>query len=448
VNEPSTVKVNGKSAKVLSTDGGAPFKFEALIDLDAGVNTVVVEAKDGQNNTSTKTYSVATTGTSEKYEYDATGNLRFVKQPSGTVIREYRWDQQNRLVKELHGTHESAYEYDGASRRWRITEKENGTQTKQETFVWCGARICQKRASNGSTVVRSYFGQGFEESGPTKYFYTRDHLGSVREVVGSDGTTVASQLSYDPWGKSSESGSGALSDFTYTGHYYDRPTGLTLAPYRGYDPGLGRWLSRDLLGLAGGLNLYGYVDNDPANALDPLGLSSAPTREELTFIAELLGVGNTAALINEHDAMLSAAARGDADGVDCHGRKVAEATIKGVGEFAVLGIMSGGGGGGPKGPIAGGGAKLSHIKPSEARRIQNAATRIGKPIHLVGSRAGGTATLASDWDYIIMGASGRERHSIVNSLPGAALRDEGIPNTVDFLSGPLDAVRPYITFLP
>ncbi len=199
VNEPSTVKVNGKSAKVLSTDGGAPFKFEALVDLDAGVNTVVVEAKDGQNNTSTKTYSVATTGTSEKYEYDATGNLRFVKQPSGTVIREYRWDQQNRLVKELHGTHESAYEYDGASRRVRITEKENGTQTKQETFVWCGSQICQKRS--GGAVVRSYFGQGFEESGPTKYFYTRDHLGSVREVVGSDGATVASRLSYDPWGE-------------------------------------------------------------------------------------------------------------------------------------------------------------------------------------------------------------------------------------------------------
>src|SRR5262249_25281050 len=124
VDEPASVKVNGKPAQVTSTDGGAPFKFGALVDLDAGANAVVVEAKDGQNNVATKTFSVTTTGTSKSYEYDANGNLRYEKQPNGSVIREYRWDQQNRLVKELHGTHESAYEYDGASRRWRITEKE------------------------------------------------------------------------------------------------------------------------------------------------------------------------------------------------------------------------------------------------------------------------------------------------------------------------------------
>jgi RHS repeat-associated protein len=105
------------------------------------------------------------------------------------------------------------------------------------------------------------------KSGPTKYFYTRDHLGSVREVAGSDGTTVASRLAYDPWGKVTESGSGALSDFTYTGHYYDRATGLALTWSRGFDPNLGRWLSRDPSGLDGGWNLYGYVESAAEDAL-------------------------------------------------------------------------------------------------------------------------------------------------------------------------------------
>ncbi len=90
-------------------------------------------------------------------------------------------------------------------------------------------------------------------------------------MVGSDGTTVASRLSYDPWGKATESGSGALSDFAYTGHHFDRATGLNLAQYRGYDAGLGRWLSRDPAGLRGGLNLYGYTENNPVNYIDPDG---------------------------------------------------------------------------------------------------------------------------------------------------------------------------------
>ena len=272
VNEPATVKVNGKPAKVLSTDGGAPFKFEALVDIDGGTNTVVVEAKDGRNNVATKTYSVPTTGVAKTLEYDANGNLRFEKQPNGAVIREYRWDQQNRLVRMLAGTHESIYEYDGESRRVRIKELESGVETKNETFVWCGSEICQKRS--GSTVLRSYFGGGFEATS-TDYFYTRDLHGSIREVVASDGTTIASRVDYGPWGEPTESGS-VLSDFTYTGHYVDRPSGLSLAHYRAYDARLGRWLSRDSLGLRGGTNLYGYVNDDPVNFIDPDGRYAVP----------------------------------------------------------------------------------------------------------------------------------------------------------------------------
>ena len=103
------------------------------------------------------------------------------------------------------------------------------------------------------------------------YFSTRDHLGSIREVVASDGTTVASRVSYDPWGQTTESGAGALTDFGFTGHYLDRPSGLNFPLYRGYSPSLGRWLSRDPIGLRGGFNLYGYVLNDPVDLIDPEG---------------------------------------------------------------------------------------------------------------------------------------------------------------------------------
>ena len=43
--------------------------------------------------------------------------------------------------------------------------------------------------------------------------------------------------------------------------------------YRDYDPGIGRWLSRDPIEEAGVLDLYGMVGNDPLNRIDFLGLA-------------------------------------------------------------------------------------------------------------------------------------------------------------------------------
>ena len=48
--------------------------------------------------------------------------------------------------------------------------------------------------------------------------------------------------------------------------------GLFYARQRYYDPQLGRWLSADPIGFAGGLNLYNYVRNSPTNLVDPEGL--------------------------------------------------------------------------------------------------------------------------------------------------------------------------------
>ncbi len=54
--------------------------------------------------------------------------------------------------------------------------------------------------------------------------------------------------------------------------YYDWETGLYYYGYRYYSPTIGRWLSRDPIGEKGGRNLYGFVDNNPLNLNDFLGL--------------------------------------------------------------------------------------------------------------------------------------------------------------------------------
>ncbi|MFD2257167.1 RHS repeat-associated core domain-containing protein, partial [Luteolibacter algae] len=58
------------------------------------------------------------------------------------------------------------------------------------------------------------------------------------------------------------------------GHHHHAKSGLVLTWYRAYDPVTATWLSPDPLGEAGGLNLYGYVGNDPVNYWDPFGLES------------------------------------------------------------------------------------------------------------------------------------------------------------------------------
>jgi RHS repeat-associated protein len=98
-------------------------------------------------------------------------------------------------------------------------------------------------------------------------------------------------------------------------------------------------------------------------------------------------------------------------------------------------------------PLARGGASLANIAVNDALRIQNAATRIGEQISLVGSRAAGTATAASDWDYVINGTS-KALNSVSGSLPGAGNIGQGVLKNIDIFRGALNEALPSITFFP
>ena len=128
---------------------------------------------------------------------------------------------------------------------------------------------CEERSAANAVTLQT-FTQG-QYASNTAYFYTRDHLGSIREMFKSDGTVVA-RSDYDPWGRFTAVQNTVKPNFNYTGLYRHTKSGLDFASYRAYDPTLGRWLNRDPIGEAGGLNLYGYVGNDTINATDPLGL--------------------------------------------------------------------------------------------------------------------------------------------------------------------------------
>ncbi|HLH81103.1 MAG TPA: RHS repeat-associated core domain-containing protein, partial [Chthonomonas sp.] len=120
------------------------------------------------------------------------------------------------------------------------------------------------RSSGGRVLLYTPDGQGNVSqqvdagSGNVVASYLFDGYG-VRKVASSDPTA-----SQDPY-----SGYGGLE-----GYYTDWETGLSLLGFRYYDVLAGRFLTRDPIGFAGGINLYEYVGNCPLTGGDRTGTRS------------------------------------------------------------------------------------------------------------------------------------------------------------------------------
>lgn len=82
---------------------------------------------------------------------------------------------------------------------------------------------------------------------------------------------VAQRLDYDAWGNVTNDTDLGFQPFGCAGGIYDRDTGLIRLGARDYDPYIARWTTKDPTGFGGGLNHYGYVNNNPVNYSDPTG---------------------------------------------------------------------------------------------------------------------------------------------------------------------------------
>jgi RHS repeat-associated protein len=197
------------------------------------------------------------------YKWDKNGNR--IEDESKT----YQWDAENRLVAigyKQDPSRRTEFRYDGLGRRIAIIET-NATETTETRYRWCGSVVCQSKTKQTQAY---YYAAGSYRPGKGKSYYSRDHLGSVRDVL-TDAGKIKERYDYDPYGQIEHKTSEP--EFGYAGMQYHAASGLYLTKYRVYEPKTGRWLSRDPIQEKGGINLYSYVGGNPVTFIDPLGLA-------------------------------------------------------------------------------------------------------------------------------------------------------------------------------
>lgn len=443
-----SVTVNGQTAQ---TNGD--FTFAATNQtLVNGTNTFTIIAAN--------TYGVRTTNVTISYlpsaislAYDLDGNL------TNDGTRSFAYSAEDRLtnITAVLGNWKTDFVYDGLGRR-RIardyTNSSGAWSLQSEThYIYDGYQLIQERDGNNNVLVT--YTRGLDLSGSLdgaggiggllartdtngSAFYHADGAGNVTGLIDGNQTMAARYL-YGPFGRLTGKW-GPLADanvMQFSSMPVQRQSGLSLYPFRAYDPTLQRWLNRDPIGEAGGINLYTFVGNSPLNRVDPYGLDPAFSPGISMFsgltASQQVQASRTAAPLTA--ALVASVATGGAadvalvgSGLMVEGSLATAVTVGAISglagdaayqgtrialgdqqgfsgtELAVSGALGAGVGGAvnklsplvkAKCPVKTG---LGDLTPSEVNAIQKAVDEAETPLTVVGSAARGERTAASDID--------------------------------------------------
>lgn len=230
---------------------------------DAADNITSINARTATYNS----LNQVTTFNGVGYVYDANGNLK------DDGVQTYQWDAENRLIGigyKAQPGQATTFRYDGLGRRLAIIDS-NGGAVNETRYQWCSQTLCQARSASDN-VAKRYYAQGaaIPQSGILLY-YSRDQLGSIRDLLTTQNGAKVASYDYDSYGSQTAAIGSTPADFGYAGMFKHSQSGLYLTKYRAYSAESARWLSRDVIAESGGTNLYNYVGGDPISRVDPDG---------------------------------------------------------------------------------------------------------------------------------------------------------------------------------
>jgi RHS repeat-associated protein len=216
-----------------------------------------------------------TDGVTTTYSYDENGN-RIQKAVGGGPTTDYVWDVHNRLLEaKVDSTPVFEAKYDCRTRR--LTKTEDGTTT----YFRYDSGVFFQEVTGGTIQVEFIYGCGlgggigsilYSDRSGSKEYFCYNAVGHTVALTDTSASVVKTDL-YEAFGNIISSTGSSLNNRLANTKERDSSIGLDNHGFRYYDPSTGRYISRDPAGYIDGLNAYFYINNNPINHIDPLGLT-------------------------------------------------------------------------------------------------------------------------------------------------------------------------------
>ena len=208
------------------------------------------------------------------FHYDKRGNITEIVSPNEHW--QYTFNAQNLLIRAKNHKDETVvtFGYDPIGRR--IWKRCGEYVTK---FFWMSKRLISEVSYHNLKQINvlEYIYKPNSHTliavsiNNVMYFYHTDIIGLPRRISDKNGNIVW-ESDYSAFGKTFITINSIQNNIRFPGQYFDEETGLYYNVFRYYSANIGRYISRDPIGISQGLNLYAYVRNNPINLYDPLGL--------------------------------------------------------------------------------------------------------------------------------------------------------------------------------
>ena len=252
----------------------------------------------------------------EHYQYDHSSNRLLAVNRNNKTPRTLAYDASGNMVADNRNQQNRALIYGANNRLQTVADKDFSTEY---VYNAKGQRVIKRVNRNGAVVethfhynhanqlvaetaanglpVREYLYTGtmrvamvgYQNSAEGELYYVHnDHLGTPRVMTDAAANIVWAAYS-TPFGETDIQADNINNPLRFPGQYADDETGYSYNYFRDYEPSLGRYIQSDPIGLAGGVNTFGYVLGNPLNRIDLFGVASYLVSRPLDGLPGALG---------------------------------------------------------------------------------------------------------------------------------------------------------------